>query len=78
MSRFADQIMKTIDAGMVSHVDIPTLSHPLSHKSLPSQDKKLTTPQDDVTTKPYRIQDMLKQIERLIAKYTRNSDGDGA
>ncbi|PQE33671.1 hypothetical protein CJF32_00010852 [Rutstroemia sp. NJR-2017a WRK4] len=38
----------------------------------------LTNPQDDVTTKPYRIQDMLKQIERLIAKYTQNSDGDGA
>lgn len=28
---------------------------------------------DDVTTKPYRIQDMLKQIARLLGKY----DGDG-
>lgn len=26
---------------------------------------------DDVTTKPYRIQDMLKQIEILVAKYPR-------
>ncbi|KAE9364382.1 hypothetical protein N431DRAFT_354787 [Stipitochalara longipes BDJ] len=26
---------------------------------------------DDVTTKPYRMQDMLKQIEKLVARYTR-------
>ncbi|PQE07003.1 hypothetical protein CJF30_00009413 [Rutstroemia sp. NJR-2017a BBW] len=40
--------------------------------------KTINAGMDDVTTKPYRIQDMLKQIERLIAKYTQNSDGDGA
>jgi DNA-binding response OmpR family regulator len=26
--------------------------------------------QDDVTTKPYRMQDMLKQIEKLVARHT--------
>jgi len=34
--------------------------------------KTIDAGMDDVTTKPYRIQDMLKQIERLVAKYTRD------
>ena len=35
------------------------------------------TCQDDVTTKPYRMQDMLKQIEKLVARYTRIVMPDG-
>ncbi|KAB8292244.1 hypothetical protein EYC80_007986 [Monilinia laxa] len=33
---------------------------------------------DDVTTKPYRIQDMLKQIKRLVRRYHENGIGTSA
>ncbi|APA13550.1 hypothetical protein sscle_11g083200 [Sclerotinia sclerotiorum 1980 UF-70] len=33
---------------------------------------------DDVTTKPYRIQDMLGQIERLVIRYSESGGGRGS
>ena len=63
-----DQIMMSMNVGMVS---LPQFILLVS-KSVGDADAL----QDDVTTEPYRMQDMLKQIEKLVAKYTSLSVSD--
>jgi hypothetical protein len=39
-----------------------------------SLNDRANSQKDDVTTKPYRLQDMLKQIETLVEKTKTESD----